>query len=75
MNIYMKTCAAGPDGVLYADREYKVSESFGHALVCGGYASEVAANAITSVVADEEEQAALAPVVERAVARGKRGKR
>ena len=45
MQIKMIHVAAGPDGVLLPEQEYSVADDMGAALVAGGHAVEVMADA------------------------------
>ena len=78
MQIKMKTTAAGPDGVLLAGHSYTVVESFGKGLCDGGYAEDISPRFAPEPVVESEpvdEVADAEPVIERAVSRGRRGRR
>lgn len=78
MNVLMKAMAAGPNGILAADKEYQVADGLGEALCRGGYAVEVARKSARAVreevVEPVDEVADAAPEIERATTRGRRGK-
>lgn len=58
MKIRMNSTAAGPNGVMYAGKDYQVSDAMGKALVEGGYARSLGPppdrKAAVSETADKE---------------------